>query len=130
MICYKHCHMYFLRSRLNTKQSLHHHPLLMTLLLEMKDMGELSVITVLYVTLYRIHWLVQLLNLMLLPFQNFVLFFCLFLKQETKSPPMSPIGSPPASPSSYQRVPLSYGYSKSRSGHEQKHGGRIKSRMQ
>ncbi|KYO30230.1 ralBP1-associated Eps domain-containing protein 2-like [Alligator mississippiensis] len=48
--------------------------------------------------------------------------------QETKSPPMSPIGSPPASPSSYQRVPLSYGYSKSRSGHEQKHGASYESR--
>ncbi|XP_019350592.1 ralBP1-associated Eps domain-containing protein 2 isoform X2 [Alligator mississippiensis] len=49
-------------------------------------------------------------------------------KLETKSPPMSPIGSPPASPSSYQRVPLSYGYSKSRSGHEQKHGASYESR--
>ncbi|XP_019384803.1 PREDICTED: ralBP1-associated Eps domain-containing protein 2 isoform X6 [Crocodylus porosus] len=49
-------------------------------------------------------------------------------KQETKSPPVSPVGSPPASPSSYQRVPLSYGYSKSRSGHEQKHGASYESR--
>uniref|UniRef100_A0A663EQP7 RALBP1 associated Eps domain containing 2 n=1 Tax=Aquila chrysaetos chrysaetos TaxID=223781 RepID=A0A663EQP7_AQUCH len=43
-------------------------------------------------------------------------------KQEPKSPPMSPICSPPASPSTYQRVPLSYGYGKSRSGLEQQHG--------
>ncbi|NXI58883.1 REPS2 protein, partial [Chloroceryle aenea] len=42
-------------------------------------------------------------------------------KQEPKSPPMSPICSPPASPSTYQRIPLSYGYSKSRSGLEQQH---------
>ncbi|XP_019384798.1 PREDICTED: ralBP1-associated Eps domain-containing protein 2 isoform X1 [Crocodylus porosus] len=49
-------------------------------------------------------------------------------QQETKSPPVSPVGSPPASPSSYQRVPLSYGYSKSRSGHEQKHGASYESR--
>ncbi|XP_066032984.1 ralBP1-associated Eps domain-containing protein 2 isoform X1 [Chamaea fasciata] len=44
-------------------------------------------------------------------------------KQEPKSPPMSPIGSPPASPSTYQRIPLSYGYGKARSGLEQQHGG-------
>ncbi|XP_068281380.1 ralBP1-associated Eps domain-containing protein 2 isoform X2 [Nyctibius grandis] len=43
-------------------------------------------------------------------------------KQEPKSPPMSPICSPPASPSTYQRIPLSYGYGKSRSGLEQQHG--------
>ncbi|XP_074849789.1 ralBP1-associated Eps domain-containing protein 2 isoform X2 [Carettochelys insculpta] len=43
-------------------------------------------------------------------------------KQETKSPPKSPVCSPPASPSSYQRMPLSYGYGKSRSGLEQPHG--------
>uniref|UniRef100_A0A8D0ECK4 RALBP1 associated Eps domain containing 2 n=1 Tax=Salvator merianae TaxID=96440 RepID=A0A8D0ECK4_SALMN len=54
-----------------------------------------------------------------------VKFFC---KQEVKSPPMSPIGSPPASPSSYQRIPLSYGYGMLRSGLEQQqqqqqHGG-------
>ncbi|NXV46627.1 REPS2 protein, partial [Uria aalge] len=42
-------------------------------------------------------------------------------KQEPKSPPMSPICSPPASPSTYQRIPLSYGYGKSRSGLEQQH---------
>ncbi|CAM2096735.1 unnamed protein product [Caretta caretta] len=43
-------------------------------------------------------------------------------KQETKSPPMSPMCSPPASPSNYQRIPLSYGYGRSRSGLEQPHG--------
>nr|XP_032641751.1 ralBP1-associated Eps domain-containing protein 2 isoform X6 [Chelonoidis abingdonii] len=43
-------------------------------------------------------------------------------KQETKSPPMSPMCSPPASPSNYQRIPLSYGYGKSRSRLEQPHG--------
>ncbi|XP_053862969.1 ralBP1-associated Eps domain-containing protein 2 isoform X10 [Malaclemys terrapin pileata] len=43
-------------------------------------------------------------------------------KKETKSPPMSPMCSPPASPSNYQRIPLSYGYGKSRSGLEQPHG--------
>ncbi|XP_074952329.1 ralBP1-associated Eps domain-containing protein 2 isoform X1 [Phalacrocorax aristotelis] len=43
-------------------------------------------------------------------------------KQDPKSPPMSPICSPPASPSTYQRIPLSYGYGKSRSGLEQQHG--------
>ncbi|NWV00432.1 REPS2 protein, partial [Upupa epops] len=42
-------------------------------------------------------------------------------KQEAKSPSMSPICSPPASPSTYQRIPLSYGYAKSRSGLEQQH---------
>ncbi|KAM9020659.1 ralBP1-associated Eps domain-containing protein 2 isoform 3-T3 [Ara ararauna] len=43
-------------------------------------------------------------------------------KQEPRSPPVSPICSPPASPSTYQRMPLSYGYGKSRSGLEQQHG--------
>ncbi|XP_067422192.1 ralBP1-associated Eps domain-containing protein 2 isoform X2 [Emydura macquarii macquarii] len=43
-------------------------------------------------------------------------------KQETKSPPASPMCSPPASPSNYQRIPLCYGYGKSRSGLEQPHG--------
>nr|XP_048717846.1 ralBP1-associated Eps domain-containing protein 2 isoform X2 [Caretta caretta] len=43
-------------------------------------------------------------------------------KKETKSPPMSPMCSPPASPSNYQRIPLSYGYGRSRSGLEQPHG--------
>lgn len=42
---------------------------------------------------------------------------------------MSPICSPPASPSTYQRIPLSYGYGKARSGLEQQHGGRIKMAM-
>ncbi|XP_014424110.2 ralBP1-associated Eps domain-containing protein 2 isoform X7 [Pelodiscus sinensis] len=49
-------------------------------------------------------------------------------KQETKSPPKSPICSPPASPSSYQRIPLSYGYGKSRSGFEQPHGATYEAR--
>uniref|UniRef100_A0A670IF58 RALBP1 associated Eps domain containing 2 n=1 Tax=Podarcis muralis TaxID=64176 RepID=A0A670IF58_PODMU len=44
-------------------------------------------------------------------------------QQEAKSPPMSPIDSPPASPSTYQRIPLSYGYGVLRSGLEQQHGG-------
>ncbi|XP_077199265.1 ralBP1-associated Eps domain-containing protein 2 isoform X1 [Paroedura picta] len=44
-------------------------------------------------------------------------------QQDAKSPPLSPIGSPPASPSSYQRIPLSYGYGILRSGLEQQHGG-------
>uniref|UniRef100_A0A8C8VP09 RALBP1 associated Eps domain containing 2 n=1 Tax=Pelusios castaneus TaxID=367368 RepID=A0A8C8VP09_9SAUR len=43
-------------------------------------------------------------------------------QQETKSPPMSPMCSPPASPSNYQRIHLSYGYGKPRSGLEQPHG--------
>ncbi|NXD69268.1 REPS2 protein, partial [Eolophus roseicapillus] len=43
-------------------------------------------------------------------------------KQEPRSPPVSPICSPPASPSTYQRIPLNYGYGKSRSGLEQQHG--------
>ncbi|XP_008943765.1 PREDICTED: ralBP1-associated Eps domain-containing protein 2, partial [Merops nubicus] len=43
-------------------------------------------------------------------------------KREPKSPPMSPICSPPASPSTYQRITLSYGYGKSRTGLEQQHG--------
>ncbi|XP_065533455.1 ralBP1-associated Eps domain-containing protein 2 isoform X2 [Lathamus discolor] len=43
-------------------------------------------------------------------------------KQEPRSPPVSPICSPPASPSTYQRIPLSYGYGKSRSRLEQQHG--------
>ncbi|KAJ7406816.1 RalBP1-associated Eps domain-containing protein 2 [Willisornis vidua] len=43
-------------------------------------------------------------------------------KQEPNSPPMSPICSPPASPSTYQRIPVSYGYGKARSGLEQQHG--------
>ncbi|XP_006892466.1 PREDICTED: ralBP1-associated Eps domain-containing protein 2 isoform X2 [Elephantulus edwardii] len=39
--------------------------------------------------------------------------------QETQSPTMSPLASPPSSPPHYQRVPLSHGYSKLRSGAEQ-----------
>ncbi|XP_074048449.1 ralBP1-associated Eps domain-containing protein 2 isoform X4 [Macrotis lagotis] len=42
-------------------------------------------------------------------------------KQETLSPTMSPINSPPSSPSNYQRVPLTYGYGKLRSGMDQIH---------
>ncbi|KAJ7319578.1 hypothetical protein JRQ81_019089 [Phrynocephalus forsythii] len=48
-------------------------------------------------------------------------------QQEAKSPPVSPVGSPPASPSSYQRIPLSYGYGILRSGLEQQHGGMMSS---
>ncbi|XP_013206025.1 ralBP1-associated Eps domain-containing protein 2 isoform X5 [Microtus ochrogaster] len=40
-------------------------------------------------------------------------------KQETQSPTMSPLASPPSSPPHYQRVSLSHGYSKLRSGTEQ-----------
>ncbi|XP_005516723.1 PREDICTED: ralBP1-associated Eps domain-containing protein 2 isoform X1 [Pseudopodoces humilis] len=43
-------------------------------------------------------------------------------KQEPKSPLMSPICSPPSSPSTYQRIPLNYGYGKARGGLEQQHG--------
>ncbi|XP_060626023.2 ralBP1-associated Eps domain-containing protein 2 isoform X5 [Anolis sagrei] len=50
-------------------------------------------------------------------------------QQETQSPPMSPIGSPPASPSSYQRMPLSYGYGILRSGMEQQQGGSYEARV-
>ncbi|XP_029329539.1 ralBP1-associated Eps domain-containing protein 2 isoform X9 [Mus caroli] len=42
-------------------------------------------------------------------------------KQETQSPTMSPLASPPSSPPHYQRVSLSHGYSKLRSGTEQMH---------
>ncbi|XP_053164750.1 ralBP1-associated Eps domain-containing protein 2 isoform X2 [Hemicordylus capensis] len=49
-------------------------------------------------------------------------------QQEAESPPLSPIGSPPASPSSYQRIPLSYGYGILRSGLEQQHGGSYEAR--
>uniref|UniRef100_A0A8C7E5B4 RALBP1 associated Eps domain containing 2 n=1 Tax=Naja naja TaxID=35670 RepID=A0A8C7E5B4_NAJNA len=47
-------------------------------------------------------------------------------KEEAKSPPMSPIGSHPASPSNYQRIPLGcgYGYCMLRSGLEQQHGSK------
>ncbi|XP_054829701.1 ralBP1-associated Eps domain-containing protein 2 isoform X2 [Eublepharis macularius] len=44
-------------------------------------------------------------------------------QQDAKSPTLSPIDSPPASPSSYQRIPLTYGYGILRSGLEQQHGG-------
>ncbi|KAH0520359.1 RalBP1-associated Eps domain-containing protein 2 [Microtus ochrogaster] len=40
-------------------------------------------------------------------------------QQETQSPTMSPLASPPSSPPHYQRVSLSHGYSKLRSGTEQ-----------
>ncbi|KAK9401972.1 ralBP1-associated Eps domain-containing protein 2 [Crotalus adamanteus] len=49
-------------------------------------------------------------------------------QEEAKSSPMSPIGSHPASPSSYQRIPLGYGYSILRSGLEQQHGGSYEAR--
>uniref|UniRef100_A0A8D2E4B2 RALBP1 associated Eps domain containing 2 n=1 Tax=Sciurus vulgaris TaxID=55149 RepID=A0A8D2E4B2_SCIVU len=42
-------------------------------------------------------------------------------QQEAQSPTMSPLASPPSSPPPYQRVPLSHGYSKLRSGTEQMH---------
>ncbi|NP_001390998.1 ralBP1-associated Eps domain-containing protein 2 isoform 8 [Mus musculus] len=42
-------------------------------------------------------------------------------QQETQSPTMSPLASPPSSPPHYQRVSLSHGYSKLRSGTEQMH---------
>ncbi|KAM4798987.1 ralBP1-associated Eps domain-containing protein 2 isoform X3 [Urocitellus parryii] len=42
-------------------------------------------------------------------------------QQEAQSPTMSPLASPPSSPPHYQRVPLSHGYSKLRSGTEQMH---------
>ncbi|XP_040600030.1 ralBP1-associated Eps domain-containing protein 2 isoform X9 [Mesocricetus auratus] len=42
-------------------------------------------------------------------------------KQESQSPTMSPLASPPSSPPHYQRVSLSHGYSKLRSGTEQMH---------
>ncbi|XP_036030350.1 ralBP1-associated Eps domain-containing protein 2 isoform X7 [Onychomys torridus] len=44
-------------------------------------------------------------------------------QQETQSPTMSPLASPPSSPPHYQRVSLSHGYSKLRSGTEQMHSG-------
>ncbi|XP_040600028.1 ralBP1-associated Eps domain-containing protein 2 isoform X7 [Mesocricetus auratus] len=42
-------------------------------------------------------------------------------QQESQSPTMSPLASPPSSPPHYQRVSLSHGYSKLRSGTEQMH---------
>ncbi|XP_038956405.1 ralBP1-associated Eps domain-containing protein 2 isoform X10 [Rattus norvegicus] len=50
-------------------------------------------------------------------------------KQETPSPRMSPLASPPSSPPHYQRVPLSHGYSKLRSGTEQMHPAPYESRQ-
>ncbi|XP_058042741.1 ralBP1-associated Eps domain-containing protein 2 [Ahaetulla prasina] len=49
-------------------------------------------------------------------------------KQEGQSPPMSPNGSHPASPSNYQKIPLGYGYTILRSGLEQQHGGPYEAR--
>ncbi|XP_051840391.1 ralBP1-associated Eps domain-containing protein 2 isoform X3 [Antechinus flavipes] len=42
-------------------------------------------------------------------------------QQEKMSPIMSPVSSPPSSPSNYQRVSLTYGYGKLRSGMDQMH---------
>ncbi|XP_043850974.1 ralBP1-associated Eps domain-containing protein 2 isoform X5 [Dromiciops gliroides] len=50
-------------------------------------------------------------------------------QQETMSPTMSPISSPPSSPSNYQRVPLTYGYGKLRSGMEQIHSAPYEARQ-
>ncbi|XP_029389941.1 ralBP1-associated Eps domain-containing protein 2 isoform X5 [Mus pahari] len=50
-------------------------------------------------------------------------------KQETQSPTMSPLASPPSSPPHYQRVSLSHGYSKLRSGTEQMHPAPYESRQ-
>nr|XP_006000814.1 PREDICTED: ralBP1-associated Eps domain-containing protein 2 [Latimeria chalumnae] len=50
-------------------------------------------------------------------------------KQDSRSPPLSPLSSPPASPSTYQRTPLSYGYGKTRSGIEQKNVGAYEGRQ-
>lgn len=50
-------------------------------------------------------------------------------QQETPSPTMSPLASPPSSPPHYQRVPLSHGYSKLRSGTEQMHSAPYESRQ-
>ncbi|XP_036030351.1 ralBP1-associated Eps domain-containing protein 2 isoform X8 [Onychomys torridus] len=50
-------------------------------------------------------------------------------KQETQSPTMSPLASPPSSPPHYQRVSLSHGYSKLRSGTEQMHSGPYETRQ-
>ncbi|XP_038956406.1 ralBP1-associated Eps domain-containing protein 2 isoform X11 [Rattus norvegicus] len=50
-------------------------------------------------------------------------------QQETPSPRMSPLASPPSSPPHYQRVPLSHGYSKLRSGTEQMHPAPYESRQ-
>uniref|UniRef100_A0A5F8G534 RALBP1 associated Eps domain containing 2 n=1 Tax=Monodelphis domestica TaxID=13616 RepID=A0A5F8G534_MONDO len=50
-------------------------------------------------------------------------------QQETMSPTMSPISSPPSSPSNYQRVPLTYGYGKLRSGMDQMHAAPYEARQ-
>ncbi|XP_038172023.1 ralBP1-associated Eps domain-containing protein 2 isoform X4 [Arvicola amphibius] len=50
-------------------------------------------------------------------------------KQETQSPTMSPLASPPSSPPHYQRVSLSHGYSKLRSGTEQMHPASYETRQ-
>ncbi|XP_072470354.1 ralBP1-associated Eps domain-containing protein 2 isoform X24 [Notamacropus eugenii] len=50
-------------------------------------------------------------------------------KQDTMSPTMSPISSPPSSPSNYQRVPLTYGYGKLRSGMDQLHAAPYEARQ-
>ncbi|XP_029389943.1 ralBP1-associated Eps domain-containing protein 2 isoform X7 [Mus pahari] len=50
-------------------------------------------------------------------------------QQETQSPTMSPLASPPSSPPHYQRVSLSHGYSKLRSGTEQMHPAPYESRQ-
>ncbi|XP_006158027.1 ralBP1-associated Eps domain-containing protein 2 isoform X2 [Tupaia chinensis] len=50
-------------------------------------------------------------------------------KQETQSPTMSPLASPPSSPPHYQRVSLSHGYSKLRSGTEQMHAAPYEARQ-
>ncbi|XP_076774829.1 ralBP1-associated Eps domain-containing protein 2 isoform X10 [Arvicanthis niloticus] len=50
-------------------------------------------------------------------------------KQEAQSPRMSPLASPPSSPPHYQRVSLSHGYSKLRSGTEQMHPAPYESRQ-
>ncbi|XP_072470346.1 ralBP1-associated Eps domain-containing protein 2 isoform X17 [Notamacropus eugenii] len=50
-------------------------------------------------------------------------------QQDTMSPTMSPISSPPSSPSNYQRVPLTYGYGKLRSGMDQLHAAPYEARQ-
>ncbi|XP_050016549.1 ralBP1-associated Eps domain-containing protein 2 isoform X10 [Alexandromys fortis] len=50
-------------------------------------------------------------------------------QQETQSPTMSPLASPPSSPPHYQRVSLSHGYSKLRSGTEQMHPASYEARQ-
>ncbi|XP_074156000.1 ralBP1-associated Eps domain-containing protein 2 isoform X4 [Sminthopsis crassicaudata] len=50
-------------------------------------------------------------------------------QQEKISPVMSPVSSPPSSPSNYQRVPLTYGYGKLRSGMDQMHAAPYETRQ-